>query len=209
MGKQMKQRIIGAVILILLAIIFLPMMLTPKQLAQTDELKREINQPKLETFVIENPNKVRDVKEVGEYQRQLVEQVVTEVDQPIVDDVVSPVPVVDDEAEARLKEKQHLREIERQQKKLEEKQPVLDEQGLPVAWSVQVASFSSKTNAAAITDKLKASEFHAYIKQGSYNNKPIWRVFIGPMSNKAAAMSETKRLAETHRLSGLVVRFVP
>ena len=197
MIKAMRRRIVGASIFIALAVIFLPILLSQQNTSQ-QSLHKELMPPQLQSFVIENPNKVKHISDVGSYQKTLHETVVTGVDQPLLD---RPKPEVKAQASiAPLAEKG----IEPSSD-----QAILDPQGLPIAWTIQVASFADKTNAVAVNNKLQASDFHSYIKAFEVNDQKRWRVFVGPLNNKASVQNQAKRLAEVHQFSGIVVRFVP
>jgi DedD protein len=86
-------------------------------------------------------------------------------------------------------------------------QPVrrLDVDGVPIAWSVQLASLSSRARAEELQQKLRGQGFDAYIRTVEGMN----RVFVGPLIEREAAERVRAQIARQHRLSPIVVRFQP
>src|SRR5690606_11487694 len=81
----------------------------------------------------------------------------------------------------------------------------LDEASLPVSWSVQLASLSSRTGAEALQKTLRSQGYNAYIRQADGMN----RVFVGPVIERKEADRLRDQLNRQHKLSGFVVRFQP
>jgi len=57
----------------------------------------------------------------------------------------------------------------------------LDANSLPVSWSVQLASLSSRTGAQALQKTLRSQGYNAYIRSVDGMN----RVFVGPLIERA------------------------
>jgi DedD protein len=192
-SKNIGQRVIGAIILLGLAIIFLPIVLDPQRGEQI-VVDRQLDAPELQRFVIENPKRVANAGRVGSYQQQI---------EPLneVANAQPPKPKSKNEVVPTVETKMAAEQQRRQ--------PVLDDNGLPVAWSVQVASFGSEKNARAIEKTLKSSGYLVYVKEAVLQQSPVWRVFLGPMVNKSDAQVINSKLAKTHQITGLIVRFVP
>ncbi len=197
MIKAMRRRFVGASIFVALAVIFFPILFSPQNAPQ-QSLHKELTPPQLQSFVIENPNKVKDISDVGSYQETLHETVVTGVAQPLLD-----------QPKSVIKAQASIGPLAEKGAQPSSDQAILDPQGLPIAWTIQVASFADKANAIAVNDKLQASEFHSYIKAFQVDGQKRWRVFVGPLNNKVSVKNQAKRLAEVHQFSGIVVRFVP
>lgn len=81
----------------------------------------------------------------------------------------------------------------------------LDADGVPISWSVQLASLSSRARAEELQQKLRGQGFDAYIRTVDGMN----RVFVGPLLERADAERLRERIARQHRLSPIVVRFQP
>ncbi|WP_199270038.1 SPOR domain-containing protein [Stutzerimonas stutzeri] len=81
----------------------------------------------------------------------------------------------------------------------------LDTANLPVSWSVQLASLSSRENAEKLQKTLRAQGYNAYIRTAEGMN----RVFVGPLVERAEANRLRDQLQRQQKLNGFVVRFKP
>lgn len=82
-------------------------------------------------------------------------------------------------------------------------QPVLDQQGVPVAWTLQLASFKDEKNAKSLRKQL-ISEGHKVFtrKQGD-----LVKVYVGPEFQKSRLESLKQTLKKDFGLNGMIVRF--
>lgn len=79
-------------------------------------------------------------------------------------------------------------------------------------WSVQVASFSKRDNAAELKQSLNDAGYTAYQREGTNEEgESLHRVFVGPELERADARELKRRIAldETFELEGLVVPYHP
>ncbi|ALO46494.1 SPOR domain-containing protein [Pseudohongiella spirulinae] len=83
----------------------------------------------------------------------------------------------------------------------------LDNQGLPEAWSVRLASFSNQTNASNLLNRLLSDGHRAYTRQISSSQGQLTAVFVGPLIDRAAAQQLLGQMREDYQLNGLVVRY--
>ncbi|QUE78210.1 SPOR domain-containing protein [Stutzerimonas stutzeri] len=81
----------------------------------------------------------------------------------------------------------------------------LDAANLPVSWSVQLASLSSRENADKLQTTLRSQGYNAYIRTADGMN----RVFVGPLVERAEADRLRDQLQRQQKLNGFVVRFKP
>ena len=87
--------------------------------------------------------------------------------------------------------------------------PEIDAEGVPVAWILQVASVSSRDKANALRDTLLAADHKAYVKQIRSGDRTLYRVYIGPKFEKAQLERIKPSIDGTHGVSSLIVRYVP
>lgn len=82
-------------------------------------------------------------------------------------------------------------------------QPVLDQQGVPVAWTLQLASFKDEANAKSLRKQL-ISEGHKVFsrKQGD-----LVKVYVGPEFQKTRLEALKLKLKTDFGLNGIIVRF--
>ena len=81
----------------------------------------------------------------------------------------------------------------------------LDAANLPISWSVQLASLSSRENADKLQKTLRSQGYNAYIRTADGMN----RVFVGPLVERAEANRLRDQLQRQQKLNGFVVRFKP
>lgn len=76
---------------------------------------------------------------------------------------------------------------------------------------VQAGSYSDAGNASGMVDKLKAAGYRAYIQTDSHEGKVVHRVMVGPEIRKDDAEATRQKLAadERFKLKGLVRIYVP
>ena len=81
----------------------------------------------------------------------------------------------------------------------------VDANGLSVSWSVQLASLSNRANADNLQKTLRTQGYNAYIRSADGVN----RVFVGPLIERAEADRLRDLLGRQQNLKGFVVRFQP
>lgn len=84
-----------------------------------------------------------------------------------------------------------------------EKQPAL--KPALAAWVVQLGSFSSEQNAWALRDKLRNKGYHAFVERVSEGGKMVIRVRIGPELQRAKAEAVQQKLAKEMKIKGIVM----
>ncbi|RRV21222.1 SPOR domain-containing protein [Pseudomonas sp. o96-267] len=199
LDSGLKQRMVGALVLVALAVIFLPMLLS-----REDEMRRVVvdapamPQAPATAEIIVEPAEVVEPEElpqepvpVEELEPQVVE--VPEQPKPIPPPVAqqsTPDPVKTEQATSTAPAKPEGR---------------LDANSLPISWSVQLASLSSRAGAENLQKTLRSQGYNAYIRAFDGMN----RVFVGPLIERAEAERLRDQLNRQHKLSGFVVRFQP
>nr|WP_100547902.1 MULTISPECIES: SPOR domain-containing protein [unclassified Pseudomonas] len=199
LDSGLKQRMVGALVLVALAVIFLPMLLS-----REDEMRRVVvdapamPQAPATAEIIVQPAEVVEPEElpqepvpVEEVEPQIVE--VPEQPKPTAPPVAQqskPDPVKTEQAASAAPAKPEGR---------------LDANSLPISWSVQLASLSSRAGAENLQKTLRSQGYNAYIRTFDGMN----RVFVGPLIERAEAERLRDQLNRQHKLSGFVVRFQP
>ncbi len=81
--------------------------------------------------------------------------------------------------------------------------PSLDEQQVPVAWTLQLASFRDEANARSLRKELVEGGYKVYIRHGP----DMVRVFVGPDLQRSRLEQLQARLKRDYSLEGMIVRF--
>jgi DedD protein len=214
LDKAYKQRMVGALVLIAIAVIFLPMLFS-----RQDEARRvQVDAPAAPQAPTLPQVKVESVP-VPE-QQALPQEPVPEEDAATPVPVPSPTPakpVVTAPAakpaavaSAPAKPTPAPAATPAPAKAAAPAAPAaepsrVDANGLSVSWSVQLASLSNRANADNLQKTLRTQGYNAYIRTSDGVN----RVFVGPLIERAEADRLRDQLDKQQKLKGIVVRFQP
>jgi DedD protein len=188
-----KQRFVGFVVLVAIAVIFWPIVFVTPDNADDFELPVFEMPPKPAVAVSERREPVLDkvdqsiLPEMPERQPPIV--------QPV--DVASPMPdvaLVDADEEPE----QQASALER---------PEFDGQGLPVSWELQVATFSTAQRAEEIALELRNKGHKAYVSAVNIDGKKLFRVRIGPKMQKQRLQDLQPDIDAYYGVESSIIRF--
>ena len=205
LDKVYKQRMVGALVLVALAVIFLPMLFTredeQRQIqvdAPTAPQVPVMPQVQVEPVAVPEPQPIAEEPAPPEEVAQ--EQVAPAPAAPAPAPVVSkPVAAVKPPAVTPAQT------VAQAPAKLDTTQKRVDANGLPVSWSVQLVSLSNRASADNIQKTLRNQGYNAYVRSSGGMN----RVFVGPLLERAEADRLRDMLGKQQNLKGFVVRFQP
>lgn len=191
MEQRLKQRLIGAAVLVALAVIFLPMFLTGPVERHSMDVPIEIP-PRPQLAEAPALPQVAELKTVSERQP-------------------TPTPVFS-ERQREPAPPQEPAPAQRapavQMPAAVEPPPAPAETPAPspelAAWAVQVGSFGSQNNALRLRDALREAGFTAYVETPAGDTR-FYRVRVGPVVQRDEAQVLLTRLEQEQSLSGLVV----
>lgn len=73
-------------------------------------------------------------------------------------------------------------------------------------WMIQLGSFQKPENALALRKRLQSKGYPAFVKSGSSAQGAVSRVFVGPMSDRRQAKTSATKLQREMALEGIVMR---
>jgi DedD protein len=76
-------------------------------------------------------------------------------------------------------------------------------------WAVQLASFSDRSNAVALRDRLRADGYPAILSDLRQGTRTSTRVAIGPIVSRDEAVKLQRELSNRYELAAIVVAFSP
>nr|WP_314579074.1 SPOR domain-containing protein [uncultured Pseudomonas sp.] len=215
LDKAYKQRMVGALVLIAIAVIFLPMLFS-----RQDEARHvQVDAPAAPQAPVAPQIKVEPVS-VPEQQPLPQEPVPTDDElaqpgQPTVSQQppsmpIAPAPAKPVAAAKAAPAPAPAKPAPAPQAAQAPAAPAadpsrVDANGLSVTWAVQVASLSNRANADNLQKTLRTQGYNAYIRTSDGVN----RVFVGPLIERAEADRLRDQLDKQQKLKGIVVRFVP
>lgn len=84
---------------------------------------------------------------------------------------------------------------------------ILDQNKLPVTWSLQLASFENEENATRLRGMLRDKNYRSYILHARTNEGELYRVFVGPSSSKDTLSKMGEEIEAELNLRGRIVRY--
>jgi len=194
---SLTARIVGAIVILSLGIIFIPVLL------ETDNIKSgRMN----ESPIPEIPNEISTIifqmnEETGKFEEQgksPAEQFEIEVAKEIensVNEIEMPEPEIIPEKVAKASPQNTPKTKDQQ-----------IQNNSQHSWMLQVASFKDKKKALKLRDELRAKGYVTHISERKQDSGNIWRVRIGPDLSKAKIQKIQGKLDKEMGLRGLIVR---
>ncbi|KOX99488.1 SPOR domain-containing protein [Pseudomonas nunensis] len=213
LDKAYKQRMVGALVLIALAVIFLPMLFSRQDeqrqvtvQAPSAPQAPSVPQLQVEPVVVPEPQ-VLPQEPVPSDDEIADQQAPSTPIAPAAPVVSTPAPAAKPVTPppAPVVKPAPAQPIAAAPAKPDTTQSRVDANGLSVSWSVQLASLSSRASAESLQKSLRSQGYNAYIRTADGKN----RVFVGPLIERAEADRLRDLLGRQQNLKGFVVRFQP
>ncbi|WP_248805170.1 SPOR domain-containing protein [Pseudomonas sp. MWU13-2100] len=213
LDKAYKQRMVGALVLVALAVIFLPMLFSrqdeQRQVrveAPTAPQASALPQVKVEPVPVPEPQALPQEPVPADDGGEQTPVPVAPAPAPKpVAPVAAAKPVAPASVAKPAPTQTPAQVVAVAPAKLDTTQNRVDPNGLPISWSVQLASLSSRDSAESLQKTLRSQGYNAYIRSSDGKN----RVFVGPLIERAEADRLRDLLGRQQNLKGFVVRFQP
>ncbi len=220
LDKVIKQRMVGALVLVALAVIFLPMLFTKE-----DELRQvkveapaapavpALPQVQVEPVQVPEPQVIADESLAAQPQTAPSTPIAPVQQAPVQQEAPKPsTPVPTPQPAAKPAPAPAVAATPAPAKPVapapaatQASASKVDPNGLPVSWSVQLASLSNRASADTLQKTLRSQGYNAYIRSAEGMN----RVFVGPVIERAEAERLRDVISRQQKLKGFVVRFQP
>ena len=199
MEQKLKERLVGAAVLVAIAVIFIPIILNDSQ--ETESISGSNIPEKPET----NFNS-RIIPVLGDDEKALLntiesKNIGSEDDQNKSDRNIVVEKVLSDNDKIADKIPTGKEAI-----KNEVKDEVKDDVGLS-AWIVQLGSFTDEDNAQSLNEKIRKAGYPAFVEPLKKNGKINYRVRVGPEIRRSEADLLLKNLKDKMNLDGIVVSY--
>jgi DedD protein len=190
-----KQRLAGAIVLIALGVIFIPMLLDGAGMKEKDRL--ELRMPPKPKY--DFPRHIEELP-----LPESTEEDVPVSDKPAPAGATSDTsPVSEARPEKTVKVTPKIKEPVKQES--EPAVPASRNPGLD-SYVIQVGSFGDRKNALLLRDKLRKSGFTAFVESAKAQGKVMTRVKVGPVVKREEAESLLKRLDKEMKLQGQIIK---
>ncbi len=201
MEQKLKERLVGAAVLVAVAVIFIPIILTDSPEPEAIQGSNIPGKPETKFSsriipVLENDGKSSstpiDASDIqaegnqGENKQKAAQEIVVE----------KVISADDNNAEKNLTKKD----------KRKEEDGVKDNVGLS-AWIIQLGSFTSEENAQSLNEKLRKSGYPAFVEPLKKNGQISYRVRVGPEIKRSEAESLLKMLKDKMDLDGIIISY--
>ena len=197
--NKLKQRIVGALVLIALAVVFLPMLFKNEEpvrevVVDAPKIPASTAAPQFTADPVALPEPVvdpaaQDWGEIVEPQEQVAVQVTAPAP------VAKKIEAVNSMPAPPVTQKPAAVNVA----------PGIDQNNLPVSWSIQLAKLTNKDNAQALRDTYRQKQYNAYVRSADGTH----RVLIGPLVKQAEAQALCKSLKSREGQECFVVRYQP
>ena len=193
MPQHLKERLVGAAVLVLIAVIFIPIFLMgpteDKHITKTNIPKRPIQE--FNSRLIPINNYVLPSTRINDDIELLEKPLISENKQNI---------------KSRL-ESELISSEEVTFKKSKPGKTLKEKQVGQTAWVVQIGTFSSKGNAEKLNITLRELDFSAFVEPLKEINEVVYRVRVGPELLRTDADALLKKIKENTELDGIVLKY--
>lgn len=213
--NSLKQRIVGALVLIALAVIFVPPFLKEKQqhppfrsqipakpisLIDTEITKAAIEQNQQTQAELDQLDKQAAAPQETQPQKIVPQKIKTK--------QTGKQPSLA-EAQAKQDEVASDQSGNSAKQNLDSVKQTLGSQFKDAGWIIQIASFSSKQNAINFVEKLKQQGHPAYRRKNLQSSETIYRIFVGPYVTKEKAQQAMEQVNKLSPSQGILQVFDP
>ena len=183
MNSGFKQRLVGAIVLLSIALILWPIVFDDPFGPVMDQRSQIPPAPGFEKYTVPQPDRVLGLDPIATVSSELPEPISTK------EPVSASVPAA-------------VTELPPQPQ-----QPHLDDRNLPVGWVLQVASFTSKQNADDLKSALQSKGHKAFTRSINTKDGLSTRVYIGPRLAKNAFDKDKAKIDKSFKVNSMVIRF--
>jgi DedD protein len=207
----MKKRLVGAVVLVALAVIFVPMLLEEGDPPiESVNLEREIPQEPSTDYRMDLIPTEEEAREADtDTTMEIPLETITEPDRP---EPVTPGETATAPGETGTEEEKRKQWVivedaaNSADKSSSTARAESDSAGdTRTGWAVQAGSFGQKANAESLMADLKLNGMNAYISEVQVADKTLYRVRIGPLENKQSAEQQLQLVEKNFKLKGTIL----
>lgn len=197
MEQGLKERLVGAAVIVILAVIFIPMLLDNTE-------KKDIVITK--TNIPPRPESIPEPPDENEFSSRIVP---LEQEAPVTGKVQAAIESIPDDSvveEPETGTEKGPDSGEAETANINTNEEPANGVGLS-AWVVQLGSFSSQENADSLNRRLQTAGFRAFVEPLKKDNDVSYRVRVGPELKRSDAEAIQEKLKKTMQLEGFIVQY--
>ena len=208
MNPALKQRLVGAAVLVALAVIFLPMLLdgsgARERLDEEIAIPEKPEPPESQLEPVTDPaadeSAAADAADATDAAAATTTQSEADQDPPEPDTTTADSTT----SEAEQPDADASNSTSSQATADSEPEP----SGAPESgWVVQVGSFQRETNALVLRDRLRQEDFEVKVERGEANGATVWRVLLGPVAERATGERLERRIERMREADALLMTY--
>lgn len=193
MNQHTRQRIVGTVVLLLVAAVLLPLVLDGDGVTR-QPLDPRIPEPPATPAVPEPATQRPDIAADAD-------------GSDVTDDLSAQSASGADQSSTRDSGGQQDDRAAESGTDADTQQPTLDDEGLPRGWSVRLGAFSNAENVENLLARLREADYAAYTRDIEAGGQQLTAVFVGPKVDRDDADGLQQELMERFDLEGRVERY--
>jgi DedD protein len=194
-----KQRLVGALILLALGVVFWPIIFVPESRQPTAVSVAVPQEPPVDLSPVPEPDNL-GLRSGGEAQVQGLAD----------EDAALPPSLSGDDAPPALPAQSEIEPVpELADAGAELAAPALDEDGLPVAFTLQVATMGDRERAERLRDELVGAGYKGYVKRLRRDDRVLYRVLVGPRYTRDELLPVKAAIDEAWQVESLIMRYFP
>ncbi|GMQ87819.1 MAG: hypothetical protein BMS9Abin08_1029 [Gammaproteobacteria bacterium] len=184
MDVLLKQRLVGAIVLVALGVIFVPM-------------------------ILEGPNRtlVPEMQALPEPEDQLISAPLESFPAPDAIPAEPDTSIVSAEPKPAVVSEVSDKPVKLITEPESEPEPLVAEPEPLGSWVVQMGSFSSEQNALRLRNRLRQNGFATQVEKARIDGKPRFRVRVGPFLERVDAEQSRKQIQNKLTLKGRVLSY--
>ncbi len=198
MREGLKQRLIGAFVLVALGVIFLPGFFKDQGDQTLDIRTRIPDQPRIETVEFALPEADVAVEPAPPPETMFLPA-----------DAPTEASSTDAASESHSSSAPAEQPSEQPQTLAGVPELALNDKGLPDAWIIQVASLGNRDAAVRLRDQLQAEGHRAFLRETETDAGRFNRVLIGPKIDRAEAEAIKRKIDAQFKVNAQIRRFEP
>ncbi|XOV81314.1 MAG: SPOR domain-containing protein [Aestuariibacter sp.] len=195
MASAFQNRLVGTIILVALAVIFLPELLDGEKRRTQDRFEAIPARPAMKELTEPESFPEQEV-------RDAVTRTVEVINEPIVDDPDSNVAIASQTATSQESTSQNEQNTATQIPEIEPKEETVN-----AGWVVQLGTFRHQKNVRDLLTKLEQAGYRAFSRPVETSAGVLTKVFVGPDLQKSKLEDAVPHLKEVTGLQGRLTQF--
>lgn len=205
MDNLVKQRLVGALILVALGVVFWPIIFVARD-GDTRELRVAVPEaPPVDLSPLPTPDSAA-LRRPPLAQAQAQAQGAEQGPAPELFDsdpqVSEPLPALPARADT-----QPPVSLEQARETLQA--PAIDADGLPIAYALQVATIGERERAETLRDELLKAGYKGYLQRLRRDDRTLYRVLVGPRYQRDDLAPVKEAVDRIWRVESLIIRYLP